>query len=544
MKLNGWLDTLRKTDRRRRRTGSLTSAEVLEAKAMLTVMIEFEAGELEVSTAGADDIAVSSSADGSDVLVNGNSTGVSPADVSKLEVKGGVGNNIIDVSGVTDAVFTNLLTIELKGAAGDDTLVGSDDFSEDLRGGSGNDSLEGGDGDDSLRGDSGNDTLVGGDGDDTMSGYTGNDSLDGGSGDDTLGAGGGNDDIIGGDGDDSIRAGSGRDDVDGGPGRDNVLGGGGRDSLDGGDGNDRISGQNGSDSVEGGAGNDVIRGNRGSDTLSGSAGRDKLFGGSSDDMLKGGDGDDSLNGGRHDDVLDGDDGDDDETNGVSTDFESEYEAQLSNDDGMSGKAEFELADDGDIETEFEVEVEDAEPGTYPVIVDGIHVGDLVVGADGRGELELSSDPDDADELPLPENFPTIVDGTPISVTGLATSSFVEDVDIDDDEDDNGTDDEDEAEFRAPLTNDAGLSGAAVVEVEDDETEFELEIEDTVSGTYRVLVDDVYVADIAVGSDGEGELKLSSSPQNGEGQLPDDFPEVTSGSSITIETLTDGIFQEV
>ena len=59
-----------------------------------------------------------------------------------------------------------------------------------------NNFLDGGSGDDTLYGGKGNDTLLGGSGDDTLSGGTGNDTLDGGSGVNELRGGAGNDTYI------------------------------------------------------------------------------------------------------------------------------------------------------------------------------------------------------------------------------------------------------------------------------------------------------------------------------------------------------------
>ena len=79
----------------------------------------------------------------------------------------------------------------------------------------------------------------------------------GGAGDDTIDGGAGNDQINGGAGDDTI---------DGGAGNDQIGGGAGIDMINGGAGNDEIYGDDGDDTIEGGAGNDEINGNDGTDT--------------------------------------------------------------------------------------------------------------------------------------------------------------------------------------------------------------------------------------------------------------------------------------
>ena len=68
--------------------------------------------------------------------------------------------------------------------------------------------------------------------------------------------------------------------------------------------------------------------------------------------------------------------------------------------------------------EFEVEIEDATPdAVLDVLVAGILVGQVSTDASGNGELALSSDPD-ADDLPLPADFPEVIDGTDVSVGTL------------------------------------------------------------------------------------------------------------------------------
>lgn len=66
-------------------------------------------------------------------------------------------------------------------------------------------------------------TARGGSGDDTMIGGKGNDRFDGGSGDDELIGRDGNDSLKGGSGDDKLRGDGGRDDLDGGSGNNKVL---------------------------------------------------------------------------------------------------------------------------------------------------------------------------------------------------------------------------------------------------------------------------------------------------------------------------------
>jgi len=199
----------------------------------------------------------------------------------------------------------------------------------------GDDSLDGGDGNDILVGDGGDDVLLGGDDNDELWGddqqvavvQEGNDWLDGGAGNDQLVGGGGQDTLAGGDGDDLLagdyanNSTDGFDDIlDGGAGIDELQGGGGHDLLTGGTENDRLFGQDGNDSLFGDTGDDLLTGGLGNDELDGGEGIDDMQGREGDDLLLGGGGSDFLYGDGPDptvlnlvggnDSLDGEEGDD------------------------------------------------------------------------------------------------------------------------------------------------------------------------------------------------------------------------------------------
>jgi Ca2+-binding RTX toxin-like protein len=89
--------------------------------------------------------------------------------------------------------------------------------------------------------------------------------------------------LFGGSGNDTLRTGDGDDWVDGGKGNDILNGGDGNDTLLGGEGNDTLHGENGDDLLAGGEGDDALNGNDGDDTLDGGAGNDILNGGHGDD---------------------------------------------------------------------------------------------------------------------------------------------------------------------------------------------------------------------------------------------------------------------
>lgn len=215
-------------------------------------------------------------------------------------LQGGEGNDEITGNGGDDG---------LQGNGGDDTLDGGD--GDDLLfGGDGNDTLDGGDGDDSLFGDAGDDTLEGGDGDDYLNGGGGTDTINGDDGDDFIELGGtGNATIDGGDGWDTIFF----DLTEFTPGDFTLLvdfttnyagaleSNTGQDFVENleevqvvGDLNVILTGDDEDNRLEGGDGDDEITGNGGDDDLIGNGGDDLLIGGDGDDGLFGGDGDDTL----------------------------------------------------------------------------------------------------------------------------------------------------------------------------------------------------------------------------------------------------------
>jgi len=169
--------------------------------------------------------------------------------------------------------FSGLYEQELAGGAGNDTLDGGKG-NDHLYGAGGNDVLNGGNGNDGLFGGAGDDRLQGGDGNDVLVGGEGNDVLDGGKADDRLSGGEGNDVLNGGIGNDVLVGGGGDDVLNGGIGNDVLVGGEGDDVLNGGKGDDRLSGGAGNDNLVGGEGNDLLVGGAGDDTLTGNGGRD------------------------------------------------------------------------------------------------------------------------------------------------------------------------------------------------------------------------------------------------------------------------------
>jgi serralysin len=152
-----------------------------------------------------------------------------------------------------DSIVGNPLANNLQAGGGADTVAA----------GAGNDTVDGGSGQSYLRGEDGNDSLVGGDQFDDINGNAGADTVSTGAGDD-YSVGGKDNDLLFGD-----------------AGGDVVWGNLGNDTCAGGDGNDQVRGGQGDDSVAGGAGDDFVSGDRGADTIAGGLGAD-LFHGSQD----------------------------------------------------------------------------------------------------------------------------------------------------------------------------------------------------------------------------------------------------------------------
>ncbi len=207
-----------------------------------------------------------------------------------------------------------VLGMDLRGGAGDDTLIGAGQ-ADKLDGGDGEDSLEGGAGNDTLKGGAGSDTIFGDAGNDTITGGAGNDFMDGGEDDDTYIVSGadGQFDIIndtGAVGADKIEVqgtlaitldvfDAGAAGIEQWKGNNTaVLGNAGENRLD-------FSGitATGITFIDGGAGDDFLtaadsgselRGGLGDDTLTGGAGEDTFNGGIGNDVIDGGAGKDTI----------------------------------------------------------------------------------------------------------------------------------------------------------------------------------------------------------------------------------------------------------
>jgi Ca2+-binding RTX toxin-like protein len=192
---------------------------------------------------------------GNDTLNGGDGDDILRGGAGNDTIDGGAGYDVLDLSDATGAISVNMAAGTVSGAG-----IGTDHFTniENILFGSGNDQITGGNGDDTFDGGAGNDTINGGTGDDNLSGGLGNDTIDGGSGDDVVSGGLGNDTLKAGSGDDRVDGGDGNDIIDAGSGDDIIATGAGTDQVNGGSGNDVIDGGIGDDILTGGSGSDVF----------------------------------------------------------------------------------------------------------------------------------------------------------------------------------------------------------------------------------------------------------------------------------------------
>lgn len=152
--------------------------EQLETRQMLSASLS--AGVLSiVGTAGNDTLLVNPGKPGEIIVTeNGSPTGTFlSADVTKIKVTADSGNDLVTIN-----VFE---ASEIRGGAGNDVLQGGN-LGDKIYGEAGADLLKGFGGNDSLYAGDGNDTVFGGTGDDYIEGGAGSDYLYGDSGNDTI----------------------------------------------------------------------------------------------------------------------------------------------------------------------------------------------------------------------------------------------------------------------------------------------------------------------------------------------------------------------
>jgi Ca2+-binding RTX toxin-like protein len=204
-----------------------------------------------------DNIKITFADDAYTVDINGDIQTIDANTIKQFDILTGGGNDVVTLG-------PGVCKTYMLGGSGDDTLMGGD-FNDTITGSGGNDQIFGGGGDDRLTGSAGSDILVGGNGRDREYGEEGNDVMTGGS---------------------SV------------------------DRMWGGPGNDVLSGESGADKAYGEDGNDTVYGGNGTDLLNGGAGLDQLWGGGDNDTLYSRDLEfDQVNGGAGDDSAQTEDGD-------------------------------------------------------------------------------------------------------------------------------------------------------------------------------------------------------------------------------------------
>jgi len=164
-------------------------------------------------------------------------------------------------TGATGGSSAPVSTNTLTGTAGADSLTGTADVANHIRGWASNDYIVGGNQFNDINGNKGDDTIVGksavgdwllgGQGNDQIdaTASTGHNILHGNLGNDTLSAGAGGDTLRGGQGDDVIHAGTGDDWISGDLGNNTIYGGQGSDIFHAGAGHDTINGWHAGDHV-------------------------------------------------------------------------------------------------------------------------------------------------------------------------------------------------------------------------------------------------------------------------------------------------------
>jgi alpha-tubulin suppressor-like RCC1 family protein/PKD repeat protein len=169
----------------------------------------------------------------------------------------GTGNDTINGTEGDDVIVDTGGSNTINGRGGNDVICS----------GSGNDAIDAGSGNDLVVDKGGSNTVAGGGGNDQITAGNGNDAIDSGTGDDTIGAGNGNNTLVTGDGSDRITTGSGNDKIDSGAGNDTIQAGDGNNTVTAGSGDDTITAGSGSDSVDGGIGFDRCNAGGGKNTI-------------------------------------------------------------------------------------------------------------------------------------------------------------------------------------------------------------------------------------------------------------------------------------
>ena len=107
-----------------------TQVESLEHRSVPSITSFFSSGTLMVSSDGTDAIVLGVNSSGNttlngDPLESATGTPLAANSVTALDVLGGPGNNVIDLSDITLAAFTTLNQVNVDGGAENDLIIGS-----------------------------------------------------------------------------------------------------------------------------------------------------------------------------------------------------------------------------------------------------------------------------------------------------------------------------------------------------------------------------------------------------------------------------------
>ncbi len=196
-------------------------------------------------------------------------------------------------------------------------------------------------------------------------------------------------------------------------------------------------------------------------------------------------------------------------------------------------------EDGVTETEFKVTVKGAAANTtLDVSIGDTVVGQITTDANGAGTLKLSSEPEDADEQPLPANFPTAVAADTAVSVGTLSGTLAAPTKTP-----HGCGESEKTVLRAALTDSVGTAtGTATYQTAtrhgETFTKFVVRVSGaTASSTLDVAIDGTVVGQITTDANGAGKLVLSSHPKGNQQLLPADFPAITAGTSVTVGSLS-------
>ena len=196
--------------------------------------------------------------------------------------------------------------------------------------------------------------------------------------------------------------------------------------------------------------------------------------------------------------------------------------------------------------------------TLDVMVGGVTVGSIATDANGNGQLELESNADNAHDLSLPANFPTVAAGTKVQFgadTGTLTVPTITNPlsgdhghgDRDGHDGNHSGNEAGETRFVSRMQGTGIQVGTVKFETETHGTTTSSVLEISVrnltpNATLDVIINSVTVGQITTDATGRGKLELSSTPHGTrELPLPANMPVIAAGSTVQIGTELSGTF---